>query len=658
MKRLICSCVSAALFLAWPSVSWSAEDFHQINSTINHSAIEVSEQPILEFPNAAPLGMVKLADAKDALPQTFDPRESGTPMNPIQHRTKTEDIWAYQATSALELSTYKTTGQMQKFSEHHMLAAMTFDRKNPFTSSLTEGGNRIFSTAYLSRGSGPVLQTDFNEKDYQSFLSSNQNTDPTSPQNNTYNASLLDISRENKNFIPVEYLTASSEGTYSNRFANEDSEGLNTNYEKIKRAVYQYGAVTTDYYMYETDDNGNTTDFYNSDTNAYFFRSKNYSSDDQPYDEQGEPIPANGTVTIVGWDDNFPINNFNDNNLPPQNGAWIVRTDRGSSWGENGYEYISYYDHMFGRNASVFKPEDGTYHNVYQYDPLLNIDSSKINPAQIKTNNLTFNKTNVLWISNRFEKSNSLPETIEAVGFYVQSYNYIAELYIDTAPTSSTPSTAYGSTLLPQPLKNGDLGLSTQITFASPGYYILELKEPISINGSFDITLRLENVQHGTSTANSLVFGFASGNSLSSNITKSEHSFYSQNPTTGFTAVDKVTAALGPCNWNIKAYTNIEKPSFTATKTEAGIQFILRDTEPAIYTGSKVIAAFYDKDNTLIDTKVFDVPAFILDNGFSSWTHLLGNNEIPNNAMKCRSFIWQDLNTMIPTTSMIAEITL
>lgn len=131
MKRLICSCVSAALFLAWPSVSWSAEDFHQINSTINHSAIEVSEQPILEFPNAAPLGMVKLADAKDALPQTFDPRESGTPMNPIQHRTKTEDIWAYQATSALELSTYKTTGQMQKFSEHHMLAAMTFDRKIP-----------------------------------------------------------------------------------------------------------------------------------------------------------------------------------------------------------------------------------------------------------------------------------------------------------------------------------------------------------------------------------------------------------------------------------------------------------------------------------------------------------------------------------------------
>ncbi len=66
--------------------------------------------------------------------------------------------------------------------------------------------------------------------------------------------------------------------------------------------------------------------------------------------ENGEK--SNHDVTIVGWDDSFPKENFFDE--PPGNGAWIVKNSWGGDesefpnkgdWGDHGYFYISYYDH-------------------------------------------------------------------------------------------------------------------------------------------------------------------------------------------------------------------------------------------------------------------------------------------------------------------------
>ena len=70
---------------------------------------------------------------------------------------------------------------------------------------------------------------------------------------------------------------------------------------------------------------------------------------------------ANHAVTIVGWDDSYPKENFVEGHNPPADGAWLVKNswgseeevfpNRGPGWGlENekgehtGYFWISYYD--------------------------------------------------------------------------------------------------------------------------------------------------------------------------------------------------------------------------------------------------------------------------------------------------------------------------
>ena len=101
-----------------------------------------------------------------------------------------------------------------------------------------------------------------------------------------------------------------------------------TDNDKIKEALMKYGAIATEIYM----------------SNSYLQSNGNYYCD--------KDMDRNHAICVIGWDDGKSISGA------PGPGAWIVKNSYGTKWGDNGYGYVSYYDH------TLFKLNDKT-HNSF-----------------------------------------------------------------------------------------------------------------------------------------------------------------------------------------------------------------------------------------------------------------------------------------------------
>jgi hypothetical protein len=125
---------------------------------------------------------------------------------------------------------------------------------------------------------------------------------------------------------------------------------------QMKWAILKYGALDVGYFGQSTFDQANP--YYNPETHAQYV---NVS------------IPSNHEVSVVGWDDNYPKENFLI--TPPGDGAWIIKNSWGTGWGDNGYLYVSYYDKTFVESTSltlyataIIFENTVQYNKNYQYD--------------------------------------------------------------------------------------------------------------------------------------------------------------------------------------------------------------------------------------------------------------------------------------------------
>jgi hypothetical protein len=76
------------------------------------------------------------------------------------------------------------------------------------------------------------------------------------------------------------------------------------------------------------------------------------------YPSVGNLSATNHAVSVVGWDDNYPKENFLeiDGKKPENDGAWLIKNSYGTDYGPlGGYIYISYED------GYLFKLLDGQY---------------------------------------------------------------------------------------------------------------------------------------------------------------------------------------------------------------------------------------------------------------------------------------------------------
>ena len=123
-------------------------------------------------------------------------------------------------------------------------------------------------------------------------------------------------------------------------------------YQGIKEAVFKYGGVQTSLYSNISSSKGNSK-YFNKDTNAYC-----YMGSEKP----------NHDVVIIGWDDNYPKENFNVD--LEGDGAFICQNSWGNEFGDDGFFYVSYYDTNIGTHNEVYTGVENpdNYDNIYQSD--------------------------------------------------------------------------------------------------------------------------------------------------------------------------------------------------------------------------------------------------------------------------------------------------
>jgi C1A family cysteine protease len=211
----------------------------------------------------------------------------------------------------------------------------------------------------------------------------------------------------------------------------------------IKQALMDHGALYATYY--------HGYGYFNSANNAYRYTGSNR---------------GNHAVTLVGWDDGFDRNKFSD--IPPGDGAYIVKNSWGSGWGENGFFHVSYYDARFGyETMCAFHSADevGKYGAVYDYDPLGWVANLGIS-------------TTTFWGANVFTAMED--GDLDSVGFYANSLNTNYTILVYTGVSVNEP-------------RSGTLAATATGTSPSAGYHTIKLESMAALTEGerFSIVLML-----------------------------------------------------------------------------------------------------------------------------------------------------------------------
>lgn len=197
----------------------------------------------------------------------------------------------------------------------------------------------------------------------------------------------------------------------------------------VKQAIMDYGAGTLSYH---------SADAYEEQATGATYCN--------------EALPTNHDVTLIGWDDTYPKENFKTE--APGDGAWLVK----NSWGENynslgGYFYLSYYDRSIGHYCFFYNAEPvDNYDSNYQYD-----GTSNAGTALGLYENYYF--------GNVFTANGT--ELLEAVSLchLTPDFPYTLQIYVDV---DTTPA-------------SGHLVASQEGILPCAGYQTVRLNKPVQL---------------------------------------------------------------------------------------------------------------------------------------------------------------------------------
>ena len=276
------------------------------------------EKALNPFYRVAELGALQQKfSLKDVIPENVK----------IRNQKQTNTCWAFAGLGTVEgtlaYRNYKNNAEKKvyDFSERHLayseMESYSDIAHNIFANNIKveQGGNYYNWVNYLSLGNGAV------NEEAMPFVNSSKPINSSETQNKKTQTTLYDT----KLFTSYD----------KNITDSQRSEMIN----EMKTFMNAYGPI---YAGCRADNSG--SDHINLEKGTI-----NYTGDEY----------ADHAVTIIGWDDNYPKENFN--NVPKGNGAWIVK----NSWGES--TDMTYAEAVTSTKLSIIKdPSTGIVHDYVE----------------------------------------------------------------------------------------------------------------------------------------------------------------------------------------------------------------------------------------------------------------------------------------------------
>ncbi len=222
--------------------------------------------------------------------------------------------------------------------------------------------------------------------------------------------------------------------------------------EEMKRMVFKYGGVETSIYL-QRSVSADGSPYYNSSAAAYA-----YEGDSE----------ANHDVVVVGWDDNFPKENFPIN--VKRDGAFICLNSWGKDFGQNGLFYVSYDCVAFGEVSICYTQID----DVNNYDYIYQSDLCGW------TGIMGYKNQSSAYFANVFKAKSD--ESIKAVGFYATEENSDFEVFVCDQYKGLNSLSTRGRAV-------------AKASYDNKGFYTINLDKPYSIKKGqkFSIIVKAHN---------------------------------------------------------------------------------------------------------------------------------------------------------------------